>query len=53
MAEAAGDAGNLRAQRLRAQLEALDEEIRYRIVSSGRLPYRDGDEHDSSDRAAG
>lgn len=52
MAEAAGEADNLRAQRLRAELEALDEEIRFRIVSSGRLPYRDSDERDA-DRVAG
>ena len=51
MAEATGEAGNPQAQRLRAELEALDEEIRYRIVQSGRLPYRDGDERDTVDLA--
>jgi len=44
MAEAAGDAGALQSARLRAELEAFDEAVRYRVVHSGRLPYRDESE---------
>jgi hypothetical protein len=43
MAEAAGEAGWTQVERLRAELEAFDEEVRYRVVHSGRLPYRDSD----------